>query len=160
MKFIITDFTDLLESPGGPPKLPLSPNDQAFDNGADLVNDFRQVIAKHTVGWLAKGTYESADRETLDPEIFVGQGIIVERTFNNRAETKPWFISADYLIARALIEKAPLENCGPLVDVSEAVGPLQVSRAEWKKFIVDGSELQVGYGLNDYDDYLMQVWGA
>jgi uncharacterized protein (TIGR02594 family) len=160
MKFIITDFTDLLESPGGPAKLPLSPNDQAFDNGVDLVNDFRQVIAKHTIGWLAKGTYEPAERETLDPEVFVGQCIIVERTFNNRAETKPWFILADYLIARALLEKAPLENCKPLVEGSEAVGPLQVSPGEWKKFIADGNELQVGYGLHDYDDYLMQVWGA
>lgn len=160
MKFVITDFTDLLESPGGPPKLPLSPNDQAFDNGADLVNDFRQVIAKHTTGWLAKGTYEPAERETLDPEVFVRQCLIVERTFNNRAETKPWYILADYLIARALLEKSPLENCTPLVEGSEAVGPLQVSPGEWKKFIVDGNELQVGYGLHDYDDYLMQVWGA
>jgi len=160
MKFIITDFTDLLKDPGGAAMLPLSPGDLAFDDGADLVNDFRRVIAKHATGWLTKGTYEPADRETLLPEVFVGQCIIVERTVNSRAETKPWFISADYLLARALMEKAPLENCGALVDSSEAVGALQVSPGEWKKFIADGSELQVGYGLHDFDDYLMQVWGA
>jgi uncharacterized protein (TIGR02594 family) len=162
MKFVINTFTDLLESPsaGAKPKLPLSPNDQAFDNGVDLVAGFRQVIAKHTIGWLADGTYEPAERETLDPEVFVRQCLIVERTINNLPQTKPWFVLADYLIARALMEKNPLENCGPQLSGSDATGPLQVSPGEWKKFIADGNELQVGYGLHDYDDYLMQVWGA
>lgn len=163
MKYVINTFADLLESPGGPKKISLDIMDEAFDvtpGDGTVSGDFRQVKCRGQVGWLKKGTYELADREDLIPEVFVSQCIIVERTVNNRAQTKPWFISADYLIARALIETSKPENSGQRIDGSDAVGPLQVSSAEWKKFLVGAEELKVGYKDEDYDDYLMQVWGA
>jgi uncharacterized protein (TIGR02594 family) len=163
MKYVVSTFTDLLESPGGPKKISLDIMDEAFDatpGDGTVSGDFRNVRCRGQVGWLKNGTYELADREDFIPEVFVSQCIIVERTVNNRTQTKPWFISADYLIARALIETIKPENSGPKIDGSDAVGPLQVSSAEWKTFLAGAEELKVGYKEEDYDDYLMQVWGA
>src|SRR6185436_16249841 len=119
MKYVVSTFTDLLESPGGPKKISLDIMDEAFDatpGDGTVSGDFRQVSCRGQVGWLKNGTYELADREDFVPEVFVSQCIIVERTVNNRAQTKPWFISADYLIARALIETIKPENSGQKID--------------------------------------------
>jgi uncharacterized protein (TIGR02594 family) len=159
-KYRITDFTDLLDKPGGAPKLQLFPN-MILDGTGNVSGDFVEVHAGAQTGWLAKGTYEEADRLQLNEVAFVRECIIAERSFNALDQTKPWFVLADYLIARALIETRPkLENAGNKLDGSDAVGPMQVSSVEWQKFLDSDCPLKEGFEKGDFDDYLMQVWGA
>jgi uncharacterized protein (TIGR02594 family) len=94
----------------------------------------------------------------VERESFVRQCILVERSFNKLDSTAPWFVSADFLIARALIE-TNIENPGPSVG-SNAVGPLRVSSSEWSRFLTSGSALAEGYKPTDYDYSTLQVYGA
>jgi hypothetical protein len=69
-------------------------------------------------------------------------------------------VSADFLIARALME-TDIVNAGPKIAGSDAVGPLLVSSAEWKAFLKDApAELKANYGPTDFDHWLKQILGA
>jgi hypothetical protein len=74
-------------------------------------------------------------------------------------------LSAGKLVdRRAIFESqdatAKLVNASNKIPGSDAVGPLQVSSAEWQRFLDNGGALAAGYGKGDVDAYLSQVWGA
>jgi uncharacterized protein (TIGR02594 family) len=91
-------------------------------------------------GWVLSHDIEDtvAVRPAVDQAGFVIEAIAVERVFNSVASTAPWLVSANYMIARALIETG-ITNSGPKLEGSDGVGPLQVSTAEWKLLMDTGN---------------------
>jgi uncharacterized protein (TIGR02594 family) len=112
-------------------------------------------------GWLQGSNVDEVpdpERPEINPEDFVRQCILVERSFNVIPENAPWLVSADFLIARAQIE-TKLKNLGA-ASGSDAVGPLRVSSAEWSDFLTNGKPLSDGYGPRDFDYPMLQVYAA
>lgn len=112
-------------------------------------------------GWIPlANAAEVADpaRPELDREAFIRQCIIIERSFNAVAANAPWLVSADFLIARALIE-SDMGNPAAIAG-SDAVGPLRVSSAEWDLFIQGGKPLSDDFGRKDFDYPMLQIYAA
>jgi hypothetical protein len=114
-------------------------------------------------GWIsATDCTQVADpaRPDLDPESFVRECLIAERIFNNLTSTAPNLVVADYLLARAFIE-TKITNAGSRIQGSDAVGPLQVSSAEWNSFLQNGDKtMTAGYTAADRNYPNVQVYGA
>lgn len=102
------------------------------------------------VGWIMLANAKVVDDSLLpapppvDPEGFVSICLIAERVLNGIPDTEPWFVSADFLIARALIETgmANLTNAAPQ---SDGIGPLRVTTAEWARFIANAGDYRTSY---------------
>jgi uncharacterized protein (TIGR02594 family) len=73
----------------------------------------------------------------LDPEMFVRQCTLVDRMLNADPSVPPNFVSADFLIARAIIETAMRPT---RFEAQFCTGPFRLARAEWDAFLM--SELQ------------------
>jgi hypothetical protein len=163
MKLQAKKRTDFLETPTGPKLGILFPN-QPVESTGKTQDLFTQIDPGGLVGWALTADLEASDEERvpLVPEIFVQQSIVVERSFNNLPATEPWYIAADFLIARGIIETG-LINSGPKSKTSDAVGPLQVSSDEWKTFLKDGGDLAKPFkpfNPSDFDNYVSQIWAA
>lgn len=112
-------------------------------------------------GWIPEDhCVEVPDPEPypVDEESFVRQCILVDRSFNNLESTSPFFVSADFLIARALIE-TDLKYSPPDVG-SDAVGPLRVTAAEWNDFLNNGKPFSDDYDASDRVYPMIQVYAA
>jgi hypothetical protein len=113
------------------------------------------------LGWVrANDCREVPDRPgaELDVSSFVEACYSAERLFSYATWLRPWKVSADFLIARALIE-TDLKNTGPIAE-SDALGPLQVSSAEWDAFLNDAGELASDVSPADRNNLASQVMGA
>jgi uncharacterized protein (TIGR02594 family) len=113
-------------------------------------------------GWVLQADFEpvgAAPREPVDPATFVQECMFVERAFNNQPKIAPWFVSADMIIARAIIESG-VANAGPKFVGSDATGPLQVSSEEWKAFLKNGGPLAKDFILSHFDGPYRQIRGA
>lgn len=116
----------------------LSPTGQ---NSGEGDNKWVEVIfsPKHIAdikGWVLRKHCEEAGE--LPPEQFEEDGFILTsfqaaRVFNDRAGVDPWFVSPDFVIARAVIDTG-LGPAASKLPNSDGVGPLQVSSKEWKSF--------------------------
>jgi uncharacterized protein (TIGR02594 family) len=162
IKYRVKRSTDLLDKPNGTPIDDLTINQEVF--GTDKTDgDFIQLDIGDPPGWVHKDDVERADagaRPPIDRCVFVVECVTDELEFNaNRELIAPWFVSADFLIARAIIE-TNVTNAGPKQAGSNAVGPLQVSPAEWKAFLDNGKELAADSDPNGFDRPLLQVRGA
>jgi hypothetical protein len=89
----------------------------------------------------------------------VQKAVLVEVQFNDAAPIAPWYISADFLIARAIMETG-VTNAEPMIPDSDAVGPMQVSTKEWDGFIQNGGALATGLVSKDRNDPLLQINAA
>ena len=164
--YLVIGFPDLLDKPGGAPIPGAGLIANTVIGTGNFSGDFVEVKTGPPVqtGWLSKSVLLVKDRETLDEEAFVCECLNAERTIDALPQTKPWFISADYVIARAIFEShdasGNLVNAGNKIPGSDAVGPLQVSSAEWQSFLDNGGTLAAGYGTASVDVYLSQVWAA
>jgi uncharacterized protein (TIGR02594 family) len=155
----------------GPGKILLATG-KKFDS--DPANVWFNVIVPPGLGdgWLQKSNVDEVPdpaRPDVDPESFVRQCILVERSFNVIDSNAPWFVLADFLIARAIIEtattaqaiieKGMMTNPGPVAG-SNAVGPLRVSSSEWNGFFPDGQPFASAFGPKDFDFPMLQVYAA
>ncbi|MER8852874.1 hypothetical protein NKH94_14885 [Mesorhizobium australicum] len=75
---------------------------------------------------------------------FIKGCIDAEFWINGQDKKSPFFVTADYLIAWALIEtsnltdsKSKLGNIGPKTPPGDGSGPFQLTTAEWKTFLDD-----------------------
>ena len=142
MKFKAKRITDVLDNPGGAVIDTLTPTQVVKDAG-QIDGQFTKIDADGTIGWVLTADLKPVDatvRPKLDELFFVQDCIVVERSMNNRPQTAPWFVAADFLIARAIIE-TNLTNALPKTAGSDAAGPLQVSSEEWKSFLANGETL-------------------
>lgn len=165
MKLQAKALTNFLKKPGGQKIGVLFPDQDVTATG-NMQGDFTEISAGGIIGWALSANLEPSDQDrlALDQGAFVQQCIVVERSFNNLTATIPWFICADFVIARAIIETG-LVNVGPKTSGSDAVGPLQVSSDEWKSFLNDPGMNDLSapfrpFDPSDFDHYLMQIWGA
>jgi uncharacterized protein (TIGR02594 family) len=165
MKLQAKVLTNFLKKPGAQKIGVLFPDQEVTATG-NTQGDFTEISAGGVIGWALTANLEPSDQDrlALDQGAFVQQCIVVERSFNNLTATIPWFICADFVIARAIIETG-LVNVGPKSSASDAVGPLQVSSDEWKSFLNDLGMADLSapfrpFDPSDFDHYLMQIWGA
>ncbi|MEJ2117138.1 MAG: CHAP domain-containing protein, partial [Alphaproteobacteria bacterium] len=113
-------------------------------------------------GWVLEDVFKLADppsRPEVDRAAFIDICFFAAETFSDGSDSAPLQVVPEYLVARALIETG-LKNSGPLLFESDAVGPLQVSSAEWTRFLKDGAPHSRVFSEGQYDDDLQQIWGA
>ena len=124
-------------------------------------------------GWVLKSDCEDrtddASRPPLNAAAFVQECVNVQLLFNDETKPvegappavliRPWVVSADFLIARALYE-TDIRNLGKNIPGSDGVGPLQVTVAEWKDFTDNGGVLARDARASDRDHSVLQIAGA
>jgi uncharacterized protein (TIGR02594 family) len=122
---------------------------------------FVEINFQGATAWVSENDLNKSAEDpsgAFDEAFFVEECNKVAREINALADTPPWFVSADFLVARARIETG-MTNAGS--KLPDCVGPLQVSSAEWKDFLANGAApLKAGLGPNDRDGWLLQVVGA
>jgi uncharacterized protein (TIGR02594 family) len=127
-------------------------------------------------GWVLKSdcedrTDDEASRPPVNVGAFVQECVNVQLLFNSVEEAKPvegalppvairpWVVSADFLIARALYE-TDIRNLGRNIPGSDGVGPLQVTLAEWRDLTDNGGSLASDARASDRNHPLLQIPGA
>lgn len=117
-------------------------------------------------GWLLKSDCEpDANPPPLNEVGFVQECVNVQLLFNSTEEIQPgvpiapWLISADFLVARAILETG-IKNIGKNIPGSDGVGPLQVTTAEWKEFTDNGGTLSKDALASDREHPVLQIPGA
>ncbi|WP_051448260.1 phage tail tip lysozyme [Bradyrhizobium sp. WSM1417] len=99
------------------------------------------------------------DRPPVERAGVVQKCVFAEVTFNDSVTIRPFFVLADFLLARAIIE-TDVTNAGLLVPGSDGVGPMQVSTKEWKSFTQNGGALAVDAEDSDRDHPIFQIPAA
>jgi uncharacterized protein (TIGR02594 family) len=162
VKFRVINFTARLETVAGPKIDDLFPNEIVEDTGKTS-GAFMEVDPGDGVkGWALQADFEpvgAGSRPPVDRAAFIQECIAVERSLNDQPKTAPWFVLADFVIARALLE-TDITNAGPKLPGSDAAGPLQVSSEEWKAFLKNGGPLAKNFLLAQFDDPIRQIRGA
>lgn len=124
-------------------------------------------------GWVLKSDCEDrtddADRPPVNVAAFVQECVNVQLLFNDETKPaegapppvsiRPWVVSADFLIARALYE-TDIRNLGKNVPGSDGIGPLQVTLAEWKEYTENGGALAADARASDRNHSLLQIPAA
>ena len=98
------------------------------------------------VGWVFSGDVtEVPDPKPLpvDEAGYVRSALIAEHILNAQAGTGPWFVSADFVIARAIFE-TDIANGTPAAG-PDTTGPLQVSVREWEDFLAKAGDFKTDY---------------
>lgn len=161
MTLLIVRTTGFFDQPGGRKIANRFPNELVEPTGNTNGNLIEVTLKSGETGWILKADCEpdSGSRPSADPGFFVDNCLGAERAFNNVASTAPWYVSADFLIARALLE-TKIVNVGPDVG-SDAAGPLLVSSKEWQRFLAGAdASLKLDLRPNDFDDWLKQISAA
>jgi tail lysozyme len=147
MGFKLTTISRIFIFPGKPDtvdSIPFFPDTVFFETGETFgtpPDDWIKVqLANSAVeGWLKRSSgIEVADpvRPELDVEGFVRSALIAEQAFNADPATSPNFVFADYVLALAFVE-SNMTNLAA-VPPSDAIGPLQVTVAQWNDFVANG----------------------
>src|SRR3954468_816077 len=131
-------FVDVLDVPGGIAVDTLVMNQEVTATGAirEVAGQgaadgmYREIVPQ---GWALDANLDSFN-EVVDPRLFVKECVTIERAANGVSAFSPWFIAAEFIIARALIE-TNLTNVTPQVPGTSPGGPLQVSPHEWSAFL-------------------------
>jgi hypothetical protein len=98
-------------------------------------------------------------RRDVPREAVVQMCVVTELRFNAADSIRPWYVLADYLIARAIIETGVV-NAKPLTPGSDGVGPLQVTTKEWTDFVQKGGALVRHPSVDNRDDPIRQIDAA
>jgi len=161
--YLVKGFPDLLDKPGGTAIDGLSGN-MIVEGTGNFSGDFIEVKVDDQTGWVAKDSLVVKGRDIMSEAAFVRECLVVEFVVNELPQTTPWFVSADYVIARAIFETQDaghkMTNAGPKIPGSDGVGPCQISTAEWKRFLDNGGSLAAGFGAGSVDAALPQAYGA
>jgi uncharacterized protein (TIGR02594 family) len=152
--------TRVFDKPNGD-RIALLATNATVETTGKTDGSFVEIDFQGATAWVSENDLnKSAESPTgaFDEAFFVEECNKVAREINALADTPPWFVSADFLVARARIETG-MTNAGP--KLPDCVGPLQVSSAEWQDFLANGpATLKAGLGPNDREGWLLQVVGA
>jgi uncharacterized protein (TIGR02594 family) len=136
---------------------------QGPDNDPWINVEFKPPGGVVTIkGWLRlKHCEEIADirREEVNLEGFIRTCFAAEAGLNSLQSTPPWFVSADFVIARAVIETG-ITNAAAKIAGSDAVGPLQVASPEWNAFLSNAGPFAQDFQPEGRDHPTIQVYGA
>ena len=159
--------------------LETSKNKKTMQQGDELGDPVRESdgflffeINSTLNGWMLKSHCEEItdeNRRPVNEAGFVQECINVQLLFNDETKPvegappavviRPWVVSADFLIARALYE-TDIRNLGKTIPGSDGVGALQVTVAEWKDFTANGGVLASDARASDRDHSVLQIPGA
>ena len=159
--------------------LATSRNKKTMQQGDELGDPLRESdgflffeINKTLSGWMLKSDCEElpdAARPPVNEAGFVQECVNVQLLFNDETKPvegappavsiRPWVVSADFLIARALYE-TDIRNLGKNIPGSDGVGALQVTVAEWKDFTDNGGALASDARASDRDHSVLQIPAA
>ena len=161
MKLKVVHSTDGFDKPDGSSIADVSIGELVTSTGATQ-GDFVEVeLSDQTHVWIKGDDLKPIDpaaRIAADRASFVVECLVRERERNEIDGTGPWFVAADFLIARALIETT-IANLAPLPN-SLAAGPMLVTPKEWDRFLAEGGDPAAGLKADDYDRWLTQIKGA
>lgn len=167
-RFKATEPTDVFKSPGGAKKDRLQRNETFLSDGAMEQGFVKVDLADGEPSWIREVDFRTnfmLDESflPLDEKLFVSECIVAERLANADERISPWYVYADFLIARALIE-TNLKNVGPSSARPSAVGPFRMAPEEWNAFLTDGGKLAepfagnaLGY-LNPFSQIHAAAW--
>jgi spore germination cell wall hydrolase CwlJ-like protein len=161
MKLKVVHSTDGLDKPDGTSIADVNIGELVTATGATKGEFIEVELNDGTHVWLKADDVKPVDpavRVAADRASFVVECIVRERERNEIDGTSPWFVSADFLIARALIETT-IANMPPQPN-SLAAGPMLVTPKEWGRFLAEGGEPALGLKADDYDRWLTQIKGA
>lgn len=99
-------------------------------------------------GWLPVASGDivpDPERPALDEEGFVYATLLAEYEFNADPAIAPNFVFADYVLALAFIESGMTNRAA--AEGSDAVGPLQITSAQWEDFITNGKPMSDDFHL-------------
>lgn len=113
-----------------------------------------------TTGWINALEFkavEDSQPPPFDQEFFVRSCLSVERQLNGDPSIAPWFVAADFLIARALFETA-MASGGQ--DITKPIGPMAMKPAEWDDFLSSDLIVAKEFGSADRRLQLAQVFAC
>ena len=93
----------------------------------------------------------------MDPESFVRQCTLVDRCLNGDPAIAPWFVTADFIIARALFETGMTVTHFAAPQVT---GPFGLSQTEWDAFRASKLQTAADYQPGDVIFPMVQVYAA
>ncbi|ESY08876.1 CHAP domain-containing protein [Mesorhizobium sp. C386A] len=111
-------------------------------------------------GWIPLGNAsEVADPAPapMDPESFVRQCTLVDRSMNSDPAITPWFVTADFIIARALFETGMAVTH---FDAPRVTGPFGLLQTEWEAFRTSALAGAADYQPGDAIFPMVQVYAA
>jgi uncharacterized protein (TIGR02594 family) len=164
MKYRILRRTGFFDAPAGQKLDVLFANEVVDATGQTSGPMIEIVLDDGQRGWISStdAQPDAGTRPAVDRGFFVETCISIERDVNSLDTTAPWYVAADFVIARGLIE-TDLTNVAPAIG-STAVGPLKVTQAEWDAFLTflenDGKPIASPFKKDAYDHWLKQIWGA
>jgi uncharacterized protein (TIGR02594 family) len=168
MKFNVgKDPTNLLKAPSDASEIvrPLAPGTPLGEAALSEVDGrFIKVDlggGEDDKGFVLKSdcVQDAGERPKVARRGVVQKCVVAEMRRNAEETTDPWYVSADYLIARGIIETG-VTNAGPMIPGSDAVGPMQVSTSEWGDFQDKGGGSAGGFIDLDRDDPIRQIDAA
>jgi hypothetical protein len=110
-----------------------------------------QLPNSRSEGWVKMSSgiiVPDPARPPLDVEGFVRTALIAEQAFNADPATAPNFVFADYVLALAVVESG-MTNLGAKPTQSDAVGPLQITSAQWQDFLDHGKPFSDDFDNRD-----------
>ncbi len=97
------------------------------------------------------------DPAPLDPEMFVRQCALTDRSMNNDPAVTPNFVSADFLIARAIFETGVTQT---VFSAPYCTGPFRLHQDEWNAFLNSDLEIRKLFKPTDVIYPMVQVYAA
>ncbi|WP_162244780.1 transglycosylase SLT domain-containing protein [Methylobacterium sp. Leaf469] len=129
------------------------------ESGVDWIN----VLIPPGVadGWVRRANcteVEDPSPHPLDPENFVRQCTLLERVLNVEPKVAPWFVTADFIIARALFETNMTSVRSLVAGVVD--GPFRLRDSEWDSFLASGLVVATGMLSSDKRYPTLQIYAA
>ena len=170
MKYKTTDMTDLLEEPhfNAPTIITLRPNravytwSQSTNSETDQPETadgftFVKLASDETTGWIEPFLLTGYERPEVDKDTFILSCLAAEYDTNVADNTDPFFVSADFVLARAILET----NISNLSERARGptFGPLAVTRDEWGQFVQEYRNID-DFPKSGWDDPISQIWAA
>jgi len=130
------------------------------DRQVEWVNVFLPPPLQTIDGWVKSTDGQPVPDPApapLDPEMFVRQCTLVDRRLNADPAIKPNFITADFLIARAIIETGITQT---VFAAPFCTGPFRLAQTEWDAFLRSGLQTHSLYQPADVIYPMAQVYAA
>jgi hypothetical protein len=89
---------------------------------------------------------------------FVLSCVTAEFDTNSVDDTEPWFVSAEFIVARALLETG-ISNLHERARGPVTFGPLALTREEWTAFIAESKDSD-DFPATGWDSPISQIWAA
>jgi spore germination cell wall hydrolase CwlJ-like protein len=154
--------------PLGKDEILKSANEKATADNRDWVKViFKPPGGVNITGWVIEAHCQVVPDVRPDLGVdgvtgLVRSAFMLEQLLNVMTTTPPWFVNAEFIIARAIIETG-VTNAGPKAEPT-AAGPLQVSSNEWSAFLRDGGtfakDFKAADADSDRDDPQLQIFAA